>query len=558
MDRVIITQYRLPRADVGLRSGMRWDRLAASPALMATALAGVALGIRSIGLVRSFELWVDEMLYADLGASVSRGEMPRLADGPFFLHPPGFFLLEAGVIRLFAIPTRDSMNLVFDLRWLTAVLGSLTVGVAFLLIRRVAGDWPAAWGALALALEPFVLRINSRVFLESLGGLTLTAGLLVLVRYMQRPVAGRLPRGRHRRRRRRVRRPGEPTVHLLAAGLLLGYAVFTKDAFAFFALVPVVLAVTWKRTLALRDAAVVLAGAAVPYTLYLVVVSLTGYLGQLTRAKTAGVLRLVGTHDTTGFNAPGAPSLIDRLVDQVLHYGTSYVILLLCPLAGLVALSSERPERRLVGLTAVTTGAYGVYMVAFGTAEEQYAYPIMIAGVMALAVVARMAMDHGPTLRSATVPLLALFLAASMTLGTLQETTRDDGLRTFRTWAQEHLPATARVGATNGTSGYAFADDPRFGPWSTPALLQARGAQYVLTFDLPTRQGYGLARPEFLDWLEVNATPLFRSFGPTHGETVLWYIDAQKLALAAAENIGGPPPPDAGVPRGTSQLTGGG
>jgi hypothetical protein len=547
MDRVIIAHFQ-PPPDVGFGPDARWRRIAASPILLATALTGVAFGVRCVGLIRSFDLWVDEMLYADLGASVGHGEMPRLADGPFFLHPPGFFLLEAGVIRLFAIPTGDSMDLVFDLRWLTAVLGSLTVGLAFLLIRRVAGGWPAAWGALALALEPFILRINSRVFLESLGGLMLLAGLLVLVGYLQQPA-----RGLH------ARRPSGPAVHLLAAGLLLGYAVFTKDAFAFFAVVPVALAVGWKRTLAFREAAVVLSVAAVPYTIYLVVLSATGYLGQLARAKIGGVLRLVGTHDTTGFNAPGAPSLIDRLVAQVVHYGTSYVILLLCPLAGLVAMFSKRPERRLIGLAAVTTGAYGAYMVAFGTAEEQYAYPIMIVGVVALAVVARMTMDRGPTLRTATVPLLAMFLAAEMTLGTLQETTRDDGLLTFRTWAEEHLPATAKVGATNGTSGYAFADDPRFGPWPTPALLQARGAQYVLTFDLPTRQGYGLVRPDFLNWLEANATPVFRTSGPTNGDTVLWYVDEQKLALAAAQNIGGPPPLDTGVPGGASeQLPGSG
>jgi hypothetical protein len=522
--------------------------------LLAAALAGAGLAVRSVGLTHGFELWVDEMLYADLGASAGRGEMPRLADGPFFLHPPGFFLLEAGVIRLFGIPTADSMELVFNLRWLTAVLGALTVGLVFLLIRRLAGIWPAAWGALALALEPFLLRINSRVFLETLAGLMLVAGLLVLVRHLQHHGAGRIPR--HRDPGNGRWRTAAPTVSLLGGGLLLGYAVFTKDAFALFAVAPVVLAAVWRRTLALREAAVVLAGALIPYGTYLVVVGATGYLGQLTRAKVAGLLRMVGTEDITGFNAPGAPSLIERLVDHVTNYGTSYVILLLCPLAGLVASFSHLPERRLLGLAALTTGAYGVYMVAFGTAEEQYAYPIMITGVIVLAVVARMALDHGPRLRAAAVPLLAIFLIAELILGGRQATIRDDTLLTFRSWAAEHLPATARVGATNGASGYAFANDPRFGPWNTPALLLARGAQYVLTFELPTRQGYTLATPEFLDWLEANATPLFRTTGPTHGETVLWYVDRQELALAAARGVGDTAPPPQNTPAGTVEQGG--
>lgn len=536
-----------PPAGVGVPTRALWRRIATSPLWLATALVGVALAIRSIGLVHSFELWVDEMLYADLGASASRGEMPRLADGPFFLHPPGFFLLEGGVIRLLHIPTADSMDLVFDLRWLTAALGACTVGLVFLVARRVAGTWPAVAGALVLVAEPFVLRINSRVFLESLGGLALVAGLLLLVRYLQHPAAGRVPRTSHHRgagaRRARAR-----VLHLVGGGLLLGYAVLTKDAFALFTVVPVLLAVAWRATLTLREALVVVAAAAVPYVVYLVVAASTGYLGNLTRAKFAGVLRLIGTHDTTGFNAPGAPSLLGRLVEQALHYGTSYVLLLLCPLAGLIASCSRVPERRLVGLTAVTTGAYGAYMVAFGTAEEQYAYPITIAGALVLAVVGRMAWDHRPALRRAIVPALAVFLAAETTLGLNLETTRDDGLLTFRTWAREHLPATARVGATNGASGYAYADDPRFGPWPSAALLQARGAQYVLTFSLPTRQGYTLAKPALLDWLEAHATPLFQTTGPTNGATVLWYVDAQELARAAAEDVGGPLLPGGDTP----------
>src|SRR3954469_24948143 len=173
-------------------AGSRWQRVAASPAALAVTLSALAFGVRSIGRTRAFELWVDEMLYADLGASVSRGELPRLPDGPFFLHPPGFFLLEGGVIKLFGLPTADSMNLVYDLRWLSAALGALTTGLVFLLIRRVAGTWPAVWGALVLVFEPFVLRINSRVFLETVAGLAVVAGA---VTPGAPPPAGRGARG---------------------------------------------------------------------------------------------------------------------------------------------------------------------------------------------------------------------------------------------------------------------------------------------------------------------------------------------------------------------------
>ena len=515
-----------------------WLSRAGAPALaLAAALAAVAFGVRATGLSSSFELFSDEMLYADLGSSLSRGEMPQLADGPFFLHPPGFFLIEAAVIRLFGLDTGDSMSLVYDLRWLTAVLGAISVGLTFLLLRRVAGPWPAVWGALVLAFEPFVLRNNSRVFLESAGGVAVLAGLLVLVH--------ELP-GNHERVRYngtiRERWPGLPGRRLFVAGLLLGYGVFIKDVFAFWAVVPVLLAVLWRGTLRRRAAVPVLLGTATPYSLYLVVLWATGYLGDWTRAKTLGVLRLVGVQQSTGFNAPEAPSLLGRLIDHLTQYGVSYVLLALCPLAGVLASFSRRPDRRLIGLCAVVMGGLGVYLALFGTFEEHFGYAVMLASVAALAVCSAEFVERRWLPNRLVVTLTAGFLAVTAVLGIGLETTSDDGFRQFRAWAATNLPASARVGVTSGTAEWAFENDPRFGTWPTAALLELNHAQYVLTESLPIREGYVSARPALLDWLTRNATPVFRERGATNGETVLWFIEAPALEQAAAQDVGGPAP----------------
>ena len=52
-----------------------------------------------------------------------------------------------------------------------------------------------------------------------------------------------------------------------------------------------------------------------------------------------------------------------------------------------------------------------------------------------------------------------------------------------------------------------------------------------------------------LDWLEENGTAVFRHEGATNGETVLWSVEPDDLAAAAARGVGGPPPPavDAGT-----------
>ncbi len=508
-----------------------WRHVLGSTPLLATALAAVALLVRSVGLNRSFELWIDEMHYADLGASLGRGEMPALADGPFFLHPPGFFAVEGAAIHLFGLETGDGMDLVADLRWLTASLGALSVALAFVLVRRVAGTWPAVWAALLLAFEPFVLRNNSRVFLETPAALAVLAGLLVLVRHLDAPERGR------------------PRARLLGAGLLLGLAVLTKDVFAVYAVLPVLLAVAWRRTLRASEAGTVLAGVALPYAGYLTLLWATDHLGLWAEAKGAGLLRLVGAEQTTGFNAPGAPSLSERLVDQVSAYGTSYLLLLLCPVVGLVAACSRRPGRRLVGLTAVVMGLLGVFLAAFGTLEEHFGYPIVLAGVTALAVCAAMVWEHRPSLRVPVVSVAVALLAAVAVMGLRLELTDDDGFRSFRAWAAEELPADARVGVTNDTSIRAFRDDDRFGAWATAEELAENRASYVLTVSLPTEQGYARARPEMLDWLAEEGTPLFRHEGPTNGETVLWAVDPEDLAAAAAQGVGGPPlpPVDAGT-----------
>ncbi|SDZ08580.1 Dolichyl-phosphate-mannose-protein mannosyltransferase [Geodermatophilus africanus] len=512
---------RVPRALVAVRDG--WVNHS-SPVVLAAAVAGVALGVRSFGLVHGFELWVDEMLYADLGASAGRGEMPRLADGPFFLHPPGFFLIAGAVIRVLGLETADSMTLVYDLRWLTAVLGALTVALAFLLIRRIAGTAPALWVAAVLVVEPFVLRNNSRVFLETSACLFVIAGLLVVIDYLAGPERGRW------------------FLRLLGGGVLAGYGVMTKDVLVVFAVLPVLVAVLWRHTLRLREAAVFLVGSALPYTLYLSVLWLTGYLGNWIEAKQQGLARLSGEPQISGFNAPNAPSLVSRLIEEAQQYATSYVLLAICPLAGLIAAFSRHPGRRLVGLAAMIMGMLGLYLAAFGTLEEQFGYPVVLASVMAIAIAPVELACRWPVLRRPATVLMSLFLAAAVFMGLRLELADDDGFLQYDRWAAEELPAGARVGVTNDTSARAFGLDPRYGLWTTAPLLHENGAQYVLTVSHPIEQGYAMAHPELLSWLERHATVLFLDRGETNGETLLWFIDRETLERGAADGVGGPPP----------------
>lgn len=493
-------------------------------ALPVLALVLLALGVRAIGLMSSFELWVDEMLYAELGASVARGELPTLPDGLFFLHPPGVFIVEAVAIRLFGV-TGDNMDLVYQLRWVSAVGGALTVGLVFVILRRAVGTFPATVAAVLAVFEPFVLRNNSRTFLETTAMLAVLIGLALVVEHLARGDADRRRHGR---------------VVLVAAGLALGYGVLCKDVMVVCAVAPVVLAVVWRRTLPLREAAVLVGASALPYVAYLIVLAATGWLGQWFIAKSKGAQRMLGFVQSTGFNAPDSPPLIDRVIAQAGFFGTSYILLLLCPMVGVVAALSARPERRLVGLMAVLAGLFGLYSAVFGTFEEQYGYPVMVPAILAAAVSAVELSERFPSLRRTITVLCLVFTAAAMALGIRTEATFDDGFLQVRRWAEAYLPSGARVGITNSTAELAFADDPRYGVWATLPDLADNDASYVMTQSLPTSLGYGYARPELLTWLAANATPMIAVPGPTNGVTTLWFISPRALEAGAAASVATP------------------
>jgi hypothetical protein len=249
---------------------------------------------------------------------------------------------------------------------------------------------------------------------------------------------------------------------------------------------------------------------------------------------------MLGFIQSTGFNSPNSPSLVDRIIDQLGRFGSSYVLLLVCPVAGLIAVLSARPARRYLGLVALVMGLFGMYSAAFGTFEEQYGYPVMIAGILAAAVSAVELAERFPRSRRAVAVGCLLFTAAATVFGIRTETTADDGFLRVRDWMRVNLPADARVGVTNSTGEWAYRQDPRFGVWASLPDLAENGASYVLTQSLPTSLGYGYAKPELLSWLAANAKAEIAVAGPTNGLTTLWSISPRALEAGAAARIADP------------------
>jgi len=489
--------------------------------LVPVGLGVLALLVRALGLRTANDVFIDEVTYASFADQIARGQLPNTGGDPFFLHPPLSFAVNALVERVFGF-TGDAMDLALQLRWTNAVFGALTVVVAYFLVRRLAGAGPALVAGLVLVTDPFVLRQDGRTMIETPAGLAVLVGWLLVLRALDREP------GPARTRRE------------LLAGLVFGIALVTKDMTAAFTLLPLVAAGLWKRTLPWRSIGTVLVAVPLPYLVWFGVVSANGLLGDFAGQKAVGVLRMAGVIQETGFNATPDASLASRLVDMVGRFGTSYLLLGVCAVAGAYVAFSARPARRLVGLLALFAGLLGVYCVVAGAAEEQFGYYVVLAAVLATPVALLELVARLPWLHRPVVVLVALFVVAGAVLGVQARTTTDDGLVQARAFMNA-LPAGSTVGLTSVTGEFALLPHDGWAVEPSLASLAQGRAQYVLTQSQPLSQGYGYAAPEMLSWLAAHATPVFTTTGPTSGHTVVWRLDEAALDAAVASGETLPP-----------------
>lgn len=481
-------------------------------AAITASVAAVAFVIRAVGLSTANELFIDELTYIRLAVAVGNGDLPNLAGVLFFLHPPGAFIVNGIVIDLLGLDG-TTMELVYDLRWVNAVTGAVVVLLAYLIARRVTTPHIAIFVAAVLTFDPFVLRNDTRVMLETPTTAAMLAGWLVLL-------TGR-----------------ETVPRTIAAGLLFGWAIVTKDIALVLVFVPLVLAVLWRQTLPRRSALVAGVAALVPYAGYLAVLLFTGHVGDFLSAKVLGVRRMAGLVQTTGFNAPEAPSLSSRLVDQATRFGTSYVLIGLCLFAGIAAALSSRPARRLVGLVAFVGGVFGGYAATVGTLEEQFGYYLLVPSALAFGVLAAENSERRIIRQRLVHAVAVIFTAFTVVLGVTERLSTDDSYRRAYDWLNANVPPGTQVSLTTVTAEFAFLPHPGYSVWPSLGALPDHRARYVLTQSATLSQGYGYAAPSVLTWLQDNAEPVFTASGPTGGRTTVWRLDQQALHQAVADRI---------------------
>ncbi len=185
-----------------------------------TVLVVLSAALRVFHIGSVYDVFVDELFYNGLGTSVRHGHIPphippgwgHSSHEAFLIHPPGFFILLA----MWQTVTGTGGNLfhqIYMSRGLNALVAALTVGLLYALGRRLAGRGAGVATALVVALDPYILRQNGRLFLETSTLFWVVAGYFVLIGLSQ---------GRYRR----------PRAAAMGAGALFGLAILTKDTAA--------------------------------------------------------------------------------------------------------------------------------------------------------------------------------------------------------------------------------------------------------------------------------------------------------------------------------------
>ncbi|MFG2640445.1 ArnT family glycosyltransferase [Streptomyces sp. NPDC048370] len=498
--------------------------------VLAVLAAAVTTTLRLVAVDRSGDVFVDELIYTELGRSAGAGGFPRTEEGLFFLHPPGFFYLQAGWTRLFGTDGGDVLTQVHDVRVLNALLAGVTAALLVLLVARVRSRAAGLIAGLVFAVDQFCIRQNDRALLETETMVWVLAGYLVLI-----PLARDEP-------------PRRPRTRAVVAGLLFGLAILTKDHSALITVLPLLFALGLNWGPPRRFVALTLVTAVVPYTVYLCLVRAFGHFDDFWYAKTIGLQRLLGIVQETGFNAPGAPSLMGRLTAQLPDYAPTYTMLLLTPLALFLLLRRKDRVHRLLALFHASAIVTLLYAFGLGTLEEQALYLLFVPNLVALAVTLPLPTRHGMSRRAAVAAGLSVAFLACAVLGPAavyakERGRADDGFVQLRAYVTEHLPrgttiATVDGGTSRGVSHYALNDLYRLDNWVSEEARAYERVQYLIVPWRVIEQGYGDTSLAEVERLTERGQLLFSFEGEMYGTLALYRIPLPDGARPAPEGIG--------------------
>lgn len=505
------------------RSGRRWPRaarLGEIGRLAPAAIIALAVVLRLVDIGRAYDINGDEVNYASLTLSLRHGHFPpRFDNAPFLLHPPGFFTLGALWGDLLGI-SGNYLHQLTALRVLDALIAGVSAALIYALGVRMAGRAVGMGAALIFALDPYILRQNERVMLETSTLALVLAGYLVLASVLE---------GRSRR----------PMAGAVTAGLLLGLAIVDKDVAAVLVVIPVGLLLRRTSGVDRRLASVAFTGTLVPYAIYVAGLTADGWLPEFLSQESLGLRRQLGLVQETGFNAHGSPSLFATALAQLGHYGPTYLISGLGIVASIYLLARHREPILRLWATVTLAGAVSLaYSVLFGTIEEQMLYfmyvPAVVALVAGLVLYVRQVSVADPVrnhrIRRAVAWAVVLFCAYDGFVWAQVRSTPDNGNARVIAWFASHAPDPGVIGTNTDVttnllrfSGFRAVDMP------DPQTGAAHHVRYLTILSASLVGNYGTFNQAQAGFFEHYGRMVYSYHENTYGTISIWETTAPAI-----------------------------
>ncbi|MDL5155690.1 ArnT family glycosyltransferase [Actinomycetospora termitidis] len=489
-------------------------------------LVAAAVFLRGFHQDTAYEMFMDEVQYADVANSFTRGDGPQLFHAPFFLHPPLAFLYFS---RFISAP-QASMTVEFVLSLRPAVLLFAAANTALVVAcaRRVTPRWAALVAGAFYALDPFVIRFDSRLMLEAPMLFGVLAGLLLLL------LAAEAPTGRRR------------WVLLVAGGLLWGLAITTKTNAGLVTGLPLLIMMVCSWGLRRREAVTVFACEIGFYLCYVLWTLVTGrFLGWADQTL-GGVARAIGLVKETGFNSANSPSFTSRIAANLTLTGTSYALIASASVfAAFLVLLSWRslrlrgepgdrfadprdlggrvraPGENALGVLACwVAGVVGaiVYTFGLGEVEEQTFYLLAVPlSVVAGLVVTRIARARR-WVATAGLAAVALVLVASVAIWWNIRSQTDDTYRDFSAWLFTTVdPKTTHIALGEHTAQFVM---PGYGVFPFHDVEDARrsNSRYGVVSTQLSELGLADLTPATIAELDRRYPVVFVAHGRTAGD----------------------------------------
>lgn len=494
-----------PTGRPGWRRRLRLPIETLSPWQWRAVLAGlavVALAVRLFRQQESYDLFIDEPFYTQVGQSVAQGGMPFAAGVQFFLHPPGFFIVEAGWMRLFGLHP-EVFAQVYSIRKLVALFAAATVVLVAVVVTRAVDRRAGLVAGAAYLLNTFVNRDSAIAILEPSTLFWALAGYAVLA-YL-RPVGTRAR-----------------WAQLVAAGLLFGYSVLTKEFAVFITIVPMLVALVVRTPLRRVEALLLAALSTVPYLVWVVVVAATGNWSTFVFQISTGFSRTTGATQITGFNKPGAPSFLETIVANIDVLWTAYLILGLGSLALVyLAWKGREPRQKLVACFGLGALPLILYCITLGTNEEQFFMFLLPPALMALVVVVAAnfrRLRRG--LQVAVVVLVAAVLVSDVVNYAIIHTEPDNGTHQVDLWMARHVPNGTVVAVTNSVQREIFRRYTMVNDDSGSTLNP--DVKVLVVFYKQVDQNYAFIDRASLDAQTRSMLPVFETSDRSNGRMVVY------------------------------------